>query len=81
MVKFNEDTGEVTEVKICDFGLCSEFYPSLTLTEFCGSPGFFDPEMIIEVRVYYLYVCVIYTVYRYFTNICMLRTDMSYVYI
>jgi serine/threonine protein kinase len=31
---------------LCDFGLCSKFDPKLPLHEFCGSPGFFDPEMV-----------------------------------
>lgn len=41
-----------TDLKLCDFGLSSKFSPKLPLSDFCGSPGFFAPEMIIE-GIYY----------------------------
>ena len=36
-------------VKICDFGLCADDITTadMSLTEFCGSPGFFAPETIL----------------------------------
>jgi len=35
-------------IQICDFGLCQKVKPGATkLSEFCGSPGFFAPEMIL----------------------------------
>jgi serine/threonine protein kinase len=34
------------DVKICDFGLCSQFTRGRKLSDFCGSPGFFAPEFI-----------------------------------
>ena len=36
-------------IKICDFGLCCQRIKkgSKSLSEFCGSPGFFAPEMIL----------------------------------
>ena len=38
-----------TQIRICDFGLCHQNISphSKTLSEFCGSPGFFAPEMIL----------------------------------
>ena len=37
------------QVKLCDFGLSSIMTHSNTiLTEFCGSPGFFAPEVYIQ---------------------------------
>ena len=33
---------------MCDFGLCSKFDPKIELSDFCGSPGFFEPEMITK---------------------------------
>jgi len=35
-------------VTLCDFGLCSKFDQSIELSEFVGSAGFFDPDMIIN---------------------------------
>jgi len=37
---------------LCDFGLCTKFDPNHELHEFCGSPGFFDPEMVIKGSYY-----------------------------
>lgn len=36
------------DLKLCDFGLSLRFNPSELLTDFCGSPGFFAPEMLIH---------------------------------
>ena len=38
-----------SHIQICDFGLChSSEKNAQNLTDFCGSPGFFAPEMIIS---------------------------------
>jgi SNF-related kinase len=34
-------------IKLVDFGLCSRVKPGQKLGDFCGSPGFFAPEMIL----------------------------------
>lgn len=52
LISFNVETGTCNELKLCDFGLstiCSNSHKSNTimLTDFCGSPGFFAPEMIL----------------------------------
>mmetsp|Transcript_732 Transcript_732/g.1207 ORF Transcript_732/g.1207 Transcript_732/m.1207 type:complete len:961 (-) Transcript_732:44-2926(-) len=40
-------------IQICDFGLCQDVGPDGSLlSEFCGSPGFFAPEMILEGGIY-----------------------------
>ena len=39
--------GEGGRVKLVDFGLCFRAEPGSTLNDFCGSPGFFAPEMIV----------------------------------
>ncbi len=41
-----KEAGGLFQVKLCDFGLCSSFVQGKKLTDFCGSPGFFAPEMI-----------------------------------
>ena len=33
-------------VIVCDYGLCTRVYADTGLSDFCGSPGFFAPEMI-----------------------------------
>jgi len=48
LVKFNADSGTCESVKLCDFGLASEYTKGTPFTDFCGSPGFFAPEMIIQ---------------------------------
>ena len=45
---FNTQSGTVEDLKLCDFGLSTSFKQGKLLTEFCGSPGFFAPEMIIH---------------------------------
>lgn len=41
-----EGNNDLFQAKLCDFGLCSSFVQGKKLTDFCGSPGFFAPEMI-----------------------------------
>jgi len=48
LVKFNTEAGTCDSVKLCDFGLASEYSKDKPFTDFCGSPGFFAPEMIIN---------------------------------
>lgn len=44
----NEDSGITCHnIKICDFGQCAEIENQL-LSDLCGSPGFFAPEMILK---------------------------------
>ncbi|GMH88000.1 hypothetical protein TrST_g12279 [Triparma strigata] len=39
---------EEYEVVLCDFGLCARVEEGMLMTDFCGSPGFFAPEMFVE---------------------------------
>ena len=48
LVKFDAEAGTCDSVKLCDFGLASEYSKDKPFTDFCGSPGFFAPEMIIN---------------------------------
>lgn len=53
LMEFDTETGKCKSLKICDFGLSARFRESNTenaslLTEFCGSPGFFAPEMLVR---------------------------------
>lgn len=48
LLEFDPATERVTNLKLCDFGLCAKFGPNKPLTDFCGSPGFFPPELILE---------------------------------
>jgi len=36
------------QLKLCDFGLSCRFEQTQVLRDFCGSPGFFDPDMLLE---------------------------------
>ncbi|KAJ1436082.1 kinase-like domain-containing protein [Ochromonadaceae sp. CCMP2298] len=47
LLSFDAEAGKCTDLKLCDFGLSTRFKPKTLLTDFCGSPGFFAPEMII----------------------------------
>ena len=38
----------LVQVKLCDFGVSSKFKRKIMLSDFCGSPGFFAPEMITQ---------------------------------
>ncbi|MDA7675242.1 protein kinase, partial [Akkermansiaceae bacterium] len=46
LLKFDVDNGVCEDLKLCDFGLASEYKSTEPFTDFCGSPGFFAPEMI-----------------------------------
>eukprot|EP00605_Chrysophyceae_sp_TOSAG23-4_P000586 GSChrysophyteH1.ASY1.ANO1.663.1 assembled CDS len=46
LVKFDADSGLCSSLKLCDFGLAAIFDHNKPFTDFCGSPGFFAPEMI-----------------------------------
>jgi len=46
LVSFDAKAGKCIDLKLCDFGLSTKFKAKTTLTDFCGSPGFFAPEMI-----------------------------------
>ena len=48
LMSFDTQTGKVIDLKLCDFGLSSQFKANKPLNEFCGSPGFFAPEMITQ---------------------------------
>ena len=37
---------DVADVKLCDFGLCEVVEDDQMLEDFCGSPGFFAPEIV-----------------------------------
>jgi serine/threonine protein kinase len=52
LMDFNQVTGQVVDLKLCDFGLSAHFQPNKALHEFCGSPGFFAPEMIVTSSYY-----------------------------
>lgn len=48
LVSFNVETGECDDLKLCDFGLAARYSAGDRFSDFCGSPGFFAPEMIIS---------------------------------
>ena len=48
LLEFDFDDEKCTDLKLCDFGLCAEFVNEATLVDFCGSPGFFAPEMLTQ---------------------------------
>lgn len=48
MITFDAEGACCKDLKLCDFGLSTKFKPKQLLTDFCGSPGFFCPEMIIH---------------------------------
>jgi len=47
LLDFDQSAGRCVDLKLCDFGLSTKFKPKTLLTDFCGSPGFFAPEMIL----------------------------------
>lgn len=47
-MSFDTKTERCVDLKLCDFGLSTKYKPKVLLTDFCGSPGFFCPEMIIH---------------------------------
>jgi len=48
LLRFDYETEKCVDLKLCDFGLSVKSAPSELLTDFCGSPGFFAPEMIVH---------------------------------
>lgn len=52
LVSFDADSGSCADLKLCDFGLAAHFAPKQQFTDFCGSPGFFAPEMVIKGSYY-----------------------------
>ena len=44
------------KIILCDYGLCTRVTESTGLTDFCGSPGFFPPEMITS-KAYNGFAC------------------------
>lgn len=48
LLEFDFDEEKCTDLKLCDFGLCAEYITEATLNDFCGSPGFFAPEMLTQ---------------------------------
>jgi serine/threonine protein kinase len=47
LLRFDVSSQKCLDLKLCDFGLSTEFDTKTQLTDFCGSPGFFAPEMIM----------------------------------
>lgn len=41
---------EIGRVKLVDFGLSTYHSSEMTLEDFCGTPGFFAPEMLVEAK-------------------------------
>jgi serine/threonine protein kinase len=52
LISFDPDRELCIDLKLCDFGLSTKFKPKVPLSDFCGSPGFFAPEMI-TIGTYY----------------------------
>lgn len=48
LLSFDNANKKCIDLKLCDFGLSTVFSPDVELSDFCGSPGFFSPEMIIK---------------------------------
>lgn len=48
LLAFDTETGKCTDLKLCDFGLSTVYDDKVLLKDFCGSPGFFAPEMIMH---------------------------------
>ena len=49
LLDFDIETGRCNDLKLCDFGLSTNYgvnSSNVLLKDFCGSPGFFAPEMI-----------------------------------
>ena len=52
LLRFDTVAEKCIDVKLCDFGLSVKTQSGTLLTDFCGSPGFFAPEMIIHGSYY-----------------------------
>jgi serine/threonine protein kinase len=48
LLHFDIHQQKCKDIKLCDFGLSTKYEPGMRLSDFCGSPGFFAPEMITE---------------------------------
>ena len=48
LISFDEDQGKCIDLKLCDFGLGCDFSTRSSLEEFCGTPGFYCPEMVLD---------------------------------
>jgi len=48
LLEFDKINGECLSLKICDFGLGAIIKDQAALKDFCGSPGFFAPEMLLN---------------------------------
>jgi serine/threonine protein kinase len=46
LLRFDQNREQLLDIKLCDFGLSTRYTPGELLSDFCGSPGFFAPEMI-----------------------------------
>lgn len=46
LLRFDQNSSKLLDIKLCDFGLSTRYTTGEVLTDFCGSPGFFAPEMI-----------------------------------
>ena len=47
LLTFDKELGRCIDLKLCDFGLAAKISTTSMLSDFCGSPGFFAPEMIV----------------------------------
>ena len=47
LLTFDKELGKCIDLKLCDIGLAAKISSNSMLSDFCGSPGFFAPEMII----------------------------------
>jgi serine/threonine protein kinase len=44
-------------IKLCDFGICCFSTPgNIIKRDFCGTPGFFAPEVLLEDKYWYEYL-------------------------
>jgi serine/threonine protein kinase len=48
LIQFDETNGHCIDLKLCDFGLAVRSPSHDLLCDFCGSPGFFAPEMLLN---------------------------------
>jgi serine/threonine protein kinase len=48
LLSFDNESEKCLDLKLCDFGLSTKFTHNVELFDFCGSPGFFAPEMITK---------------------------------
>jgi serine/threonine protein kinase len=48
LIQFDEIGGKCVDLKLCDFGMAVRSPAQDLLCDFCGSPGFFAPEMLLN---------------------------------